>query len=506
MMTNVVLSARDITKKYPATDAVKSVSLDFFAGKIHAISGKNGCGKTTLAKMLSGVIAPDEGQILVDNKPVCLTSVRKAEKLGIVLIHQDSSVVFDLTVWENIFLGHEIVSFKPFPYLEIHKMQEAAANILKQLPLQIDIYKKAKDLSLGEKHIIQFARAMVINPKVIIIDELSAAFADSDMQAFYNILTKFRDDGKCIVYISYNVGEMFGISDTLSIMKDSTITTSKNTSDIAHHEAVHLMLGKDIKDHYPKLPAEIGAETLRVYNLTTDIIQQIGFSLHKGEILGIVGLAGSGRTHLARALLGLEKRQTGRFFISGKEISINRPIDAIRNGIAYISETRNVNALFNHLSILNNVSVCALDQFIEHKCLRTEKEKEAVKNLLHNMGMKNIRVDDEVSHLSGGNQQKVILARWYLSHAKIFIFDEPTRGIDIQGKVEIYNLFNEIVKRGGSIIMISSDISEIIGMSNRILVMRKGQLICEFSREEAAQERIFHYASDGLDTMLRHHI
>ncbi len=505
-MTNAVLSIQNLTKRYPGTDAVKSITLDFYAGRIHAITGKNGCGKTTLAKMLAGVVSPDEGKILMDGVPVGFSSVRKAEKRGIVLIHQDSSVVYDLTVWENIFLGHEIISHKPFPYLEKQKMQQAAINILKQFPLEIDIFKKAKDLNLGEKHIIQFARAIVIDPKVIIIDELSASLADCDMKPIYNILEGFRHEGKCVIYISYNVGEMFGISDTLSIMKDGSIVTSQNTADVDQHDAVKMMLGKDIKNHYPKLPADVGAEILRVYNLTTDFIQQAGFSLHKGEILGIVGLAGSGRTHLARALLGLEKRHTGRFFISGKEVSINKPIDAIRNGIAYISETRNINALFNHQSIAKNVSICALDRFIERRILRTEKEKELVKLLLQNMGMKNIRVDDEVNHLSGGNQQKVILARWYLSQSNIFIFDEPTRGIDIQGKVEIYNLFNDIIRRGGAIIMISSDISEIIGMSNRILVMRKGKLICEFSREEAAQERIFHYASGGLDSMLRRHI
>jgi ribose transport system ATP-binding protein len=506
MMVSTVLSIRGLSKKYPGTDAVKSISLDFYAGKIHAITGKNGCGKTTLAKMLSGVIVQDDGQIFINEKPVILSSVRKAEKLGIVLIHQDSSLVHDLTVWENVFLGHEIISHKPFPYLERHKMQQVAANILKGLPLELDIFKKAKDLSLGEKHIVQLARAIVIDPKIIIIDELSSAFADSDLQTIYKILDGFRAINKCVIYFSYNVGEVFNISDTLSIMKDGTIVTSKNTLDIYRQDAVHLMLGKDIKEHYPKLPADVGPEILRVYNLNTDLLQQVGFSLHKGEILGIVGLAGSGRTHLARALLGLEKRSSGRFFITGNEVCINRPIDAIHHGIAYISETRNINALFNHLSIVDNVSICALDRFISKKYIHVDREKNSVKQLLQSMGMKNIKVDQEVSHLSGGNQQKVILARWYLSQSKIFIFDEPTRGIDVQGKVEIYNLFNEIIKRGGAIIMISSDISEIIGMSNRIIVMRKGQLICEFSREEAAQERIFHYASNGLDNILRHHI
>ena len=506
MNTNAVLSTRKLSKKYPGTEALKSVNLDFYAGKIHAITGKNGCGKTTLAKMLSGVISPDSGQILMDNKLVCLTSVRKAEKLGIVLIHQDSSLIYDLTVWENVFSGHEIVSRKPFPYLEKHKMQQAVTEILKELPLDIDIHKKAKDLNLSEQHVVQLARAMVINPKFIIIDELSAAFADSDMKPIYKLLEKFRDLNKCVIYISNNIGEMYYISDTLSIIKDGCIVVSENTADINQHQAVHLMLGKDIKDHYPKLPTDIGSETLRVYNLTTDFIKQIGFSLHQGEILGIVGLAGSGRTHLAHALLGLERKQSGRFFIFGKEVTLNRPVDAIQNGIAYISETRNINALFNHMSIANNVSVCSLDRFIKNKRLHVKNEKRIVKELLQHMGMKKISVEDEVYHLSGGNQQKIILARWYLSQANIFIFDEPTRGIDIQGKVEIYNLFNDIVKKGGSIIMISSDISEIIGMSNRILVMRKGQLICEFSREEAAQERIFHYASDGLEDTLHQHI
>jgi ribose transport system ATP-binding protein len=505
-MTMPILSTYGLTKRYPGTDAVKSVTLDFFAGKIHAVSGKNGCGKTTLARLLSGMIRPDEGHILINGKPVNLTSIRKAEKLGIVLIHQDSSLVFDLSVWENIFLGHEIISHKPFPYLEKYKMRQAAAKIINQLPLNVDIYKKAKNLNLCEQHIVQLARAMVIDPKVLIIDELSAAFNDSDLRRIYNLLEKFRDQGKCVIYISHNIGELYNISDTMAIMKDGCIVIANSTSNIAQHEAVHLMLGKDIKDHYPKLPADVGPEIFRVYNLTTDVVHQAGFSLHRGEILGIVGLAGSGRTNLARAIIGLEKKQSGRFFISGKEIAIGGPTDAIRSGIAYISETRNINALFKHLSIVNNVSICSLDRFTIKKFLQVNKEKEVVKTLIYNMGMKNVNVEDEIYHLSGGNQQKAIIARWYLSQAKIFIFDEPTRGIDIQGKVEIYNLFNEIIKNGGAILMISSDISEIIGMSNRILVMRKGELICEFSREEAAQERIFHYASDGLENNLQQYI
>ncbi len=498
-----LITIENISKAYPGVLALDDVSMSFYPGKLHAIAGENGCGKSTLARIIAGIEKCDKGCIRFNNKEISKKhNVKQAERAGIVMLHQDPLLIKDLTVWENVFVGHEKTILPGFPCLDIKKMQNEAKRILSSLPMNINIYRKADTLNLCEQHIVQFARALIINPKVLVIDELSIAFTLYDMKVIYQYIRAMLSQGTSVIYISHDINELLSISDDMTILKDGRIVQKKDTSHIDPNRLVKTMLGKDIKDQYPKLPNDVGEESFRVYNLSNNYVKDIGFSLHKGEILGFVGLAGSGRTCFARTIVGLEKKHTGRFFVNGEEVSITNPRDAQKYGIAYLSETRTKYNLFNKMSVLHNVSIKNLDNYTDHMLINPSVEKTITSTLLKKMGVKNVRLSDEVSHISGGNQQKILMARCFLSNTNIFIFDEPTRGVDIQGKVEIYNLFNEITRRGGSIIIISSNISEAIGMSNRIIVMNKGRMVCELNQKEASQERVFHYASHGLSSTL----
>ena len=496
-MGDPILRMVNISKHFPGVSALKNVDFSLNRGEVHVLLGLNGAGKSTLMNILYGAIKPDSGDIFFENHKVKINSPKSAEILGIAMVHQDPGLVPDLNTVENIFLGREILVKNRLRLMDWKKMQEASSQFLQYLGAEVNLAKKVKDMNMTEKQFVSIARVLAADPQIIIFDEPTASLTDVEISRLFELLRELKARGKSIIYISHRLKELNSFSDRVSVLKDGEIVATQDIANIELFDIVKMMLGKDIKEYYPKLPVDIGEVVLRVSNLFTKTLKNISFELHKGEILGVAGLVGSGRTNLARTIFGLEPLQFGKIFINGREKRIKNASDAISSGIGFVSENRNEHSLFKILSVSENTTIASLGRIAKGPLLSLKKERFTVKDILKRLGVKNIHPDGCVLYQSDGNKQKVILARSILSRAKIFVFDEPTQGLDVQSKVEAYNLMNDIIKNGGAILMISSDISELVGMSNRIIVLNKGQLTGEFDRSEATQEKIYYYAAGG---------
>ncbi|KJS50566.1 sugar ABC transporter ATP-binding protein [Desulfosporosinus sp. BICA1-9] len=496
-MNDIVLEMKNINKSFLSVKALINVDFSLFKGEIHGVIGENGAGKSTLMKILSGLYKPDSGEIFADGLKIAFRSPKQALDWGVGMVFQETIMAPELSVCENIFLGNEILFDKPFHYLNVRKMYEKSKSLLEELNIKINPSEKVANLSLVQKQFIQFARILLYNPKVIILDEPTASLTEVEIDLLFNYVRKLKENGVSIIYITHRLEEIKRISDRVTVFKDGKVVNTDYIDKMETSSLIRMMLGKDIKDHFPKLPVDKGREVLRISNLTSKILKDVNIVLHEGEILGIAGLVGSGRTSLARSIFGLEKLESGRFFINSKEVKIQSPVDAIANKIGFLSENRNEQGLFLVLNVAVNMTIAELDNLITYTAISLKKEKKVVNLMIKRLGIKSTGIEQEMVNLSGGNKQKVVLARWLLSKAKIFIFDEPTVGIDVGGKVEIYNLMNELVRNGAAVILISSELSELVGMSNRIILMRDGCLVGELSREEATQEKVFCFSNDG---------
>jgi ABC-type sugar transport system, ATPase component len=500
-MSEEILVMKNICKQYPGVSSLVDANLSVKRGEVHALLGENGAGKSTLVNILSGMSKMDSGEIYMNGNKVDIRNPIQAEKLGIAVIHQETDIFPRMTVLENIFLGREVLikNRLHLPYIDMKKVAEISKSILDKITLKVDIYEKVQNLNIVQKQFIQIARALLINPQIIIMDEISASLTDVEIEMVFKIIRELKEEGKSVIYISHRLNEIGRISDRVTILKDGRTVYTEYINQIKTESLIKMMLGKDLKEHYPKLSIKLGEEVLRIANLSNDYINDVSFTLNKGEILGIAGLLGSGRTALAKTIIGMEKPKTGQIFIKSREIRIQSPLDSKRNGIGFISENRNTLGLFKLLNVKENITIANLETVSGALFISGNKEKVVANDLIKRLGIKTAGYDQIISNLSGGNKQKVILARSLLSKANIFIFDEPTTGIDVAGKVEIYNLMNELVRKGAAIIIISSDFSELVGMSNRILVISKGSVVKELSREEATQELLFFYACGGRD-------
>lgn len=493
--TPPILEAKEIVKTFPGVRALDHINFRVYGGRLNALVGENGAGKSTLMKILAGVFSPDSGEILLHGTPVKFTSPRQARDSGIAIIHQELSLIPYLNVAENIFLGREFRN--PLGFIDYRKMYQETTRILNQLDLQIDPRSLVSSLRVGQQQVVEIARALSMNAKILIMDEPTSAISEHEIDVLFEIIQNLKRQGVAIIYITHKLEELFRIGDFVTVMRDGQVVGSGLLSNFSHDEIVRLMVGRDVKDQYQRKASHIEAEMLRVVKLglkKTDArqgyaIQDISFQVRQGEVLGIFGLMGAGRTELLETLFGCyPKRSEGDVFIQGKKISLQSPGDAIRAGIVLVPEDRKEKGLVLEMAVCPNITLASLEKVQRFGFLQKTAEAQTADTYIQRLRIKVSSAQQKVKNLSGGNQQKVILGKWLATDPKILLLDEPTRGIDINAKREIYRLIDEWTQQGMAVVMASSELPEILGLSDRILVMSEGRKTAEFSRDEATEE------------------
>lgn len=492
MDPKVVLSLDNISKKYPGVLALNKVSIDFVEGEVHALLGENGAGKSTLIKAVAGAIDIDSGIIKINGQEYHRITPSLSRSLGIEVIYQEFNLVPTLSVAENIFLCEKIENSILFSAKEIEKK---AIKVLDQFGVTIDPRSIVQDLSIADQQIVEIAKAVSKNVKILIMDEPSAPLSVSEVEMMFKIIKKLKMNGVTIIYISHRLEEVFQISDRVSVMRDGCYITTKNTKETNRQELINLMVGRELKEGYPprrNLPGEIALE---VIGLTGNGVRNISFSVRKGEILGVSGLVGAGRTELAQLIFGAAPMEQGVISINGKPVAIKSPSDAIKHKIGFLTEDRKGQGLFLELAVQWNIVFPIIKQISRFGVVNTKKEVEIARKYKKRINIKTPDLSQQVINLSGGNQQKVVLAKSLAAESDILIFDEPTRGIDVGAKQEIYHLMTELADNGIAILMISSDMEELLGMSDRIIVLCEGELVGEVQKDNFNQHYILDLAS-----------
>jgi ribose transport system ATP-binding protein len=492
MYANVVLSLKDITKKYPGVLALNNVSLDFFEGEVHALLGENGAGKSTLIKAVSGAIDLDGGVILVNQREYTKMTPHLSRSLGIEVIYQEFNLIPTMSVAENIFLGDRTGKS---PLVDFGSMKFKAREIFKLFNVDIDPDTLVQDLSPAMQQIVEIAKAVSKNVKILIMDEPSAPLSVSEVEHMFEIIRHLKQRGVTIIYISHRLEEVFRISDRVTVMRDGRYVATKLTKDTNRKELISLMVGRELKENYPSRLNPPGEIALEVKNLSGNGDKDISFSVRKGEILGISGLVGAGRTELAMLLFGAAPIEAGEIWVEGKLVQIQSPQDAIQKGIGLLTEDRKGKGLFLEMGVGWNISFPIIRKLSKYGVVDTKTENEIAEKYRQRINIKTPSLMQRVINLSGGNQQKVVLAKSLAAESDILIFDEPTRGIDVGAKQEIYNLMRELANSSIAIIMISSDMEELLGMSDRIIVLSEGELAGEVLKEQFNQDYILDLAS-----------
>lgn len=487
-----LLKVKQISKSYGGTRALKSVSFSAAAGEVHAICGENGAGKSTLIKSLSGAIQPDGGTITLNGEQVKLVDPQHAFDLGIRTVYQEFSLIPHLTVTENILLGRlptkSIKSWIDWKYAH-----QKASEVLKKLGFtEIKPKSLASKLSVSHQQIVEIAKAVVESPRLLILDEPSAVLSQKELKILFALIQQLKKENTTILYISHRLEEVFEIADKITVIKDGESMGTVDPKDITIDDLIKMMVGRPLTSIYPDRSSIHGKELMRVKQLSkTNVFNNVSFSLAKGEILGMFGLVGSGRTEVVRCIFGADKITSGEVFIDNERVFIKCPQDAVNKKIALVTEDRKRDGLSLSGSILDNGGLATMSQLSKCFLLNREKQKEVVGNKINEMSIRSQGLNQKVSELSGGNQQKVVLAKWLLlSELKILILDEPTRGVDIGTKVEIYQLIAELADQGVGIIIISSELPEVLGISDRIIVMREGKTAGEFNTKESSEEQL----------------
>lgn len=487
-----LLEMRDIVKQYPGVLALDNVSINLKPGEVHCLVGENGAGKSTLMKILSGAVKKDGGEILINGKKTEYDSPFKSRELGISIIYQDFKLVPELSAAANIFLGRES---RDFLFLNKNEMNSKAAETISQLGEEIDVKMPVYRLSTAERQIIEIARSIVSNVKILAMDEPTAPLTDKEIKKLFEVIKKLKSADVGIIYISHRLEEIFEIGDRVTVLRDGRLVHSAEIKEVNKNDLIRYMVGRELANEYPRNKAVKGKEILKVENLESDKLDDVSFSLKSGEVLGIAGLVGAGRSELVRAIFGADKITSGRISIDGKEVKIKSPKEAIDAGITLLTEDRNLLGLFMNLSIRENISISSLGNMLKGFFVDKRKETSAVQKQFELLRIKAPSVETNVEALSGGNRQKVVLARWLETNSGILIFDEPTAGIDVGVKFEIYTLINYLAEEGKGIIVISSELPELMGISDRIIVMCEGRITGMLSHEEANQEKILSLAT-----------
>lgn len=493
-----ILELVDIKKEFPGAKALDGVSISLIRGEIHALVGENGAGKSTLMKILSGIYKPTSGKIFLEGKEISLNNTKEAQQLGITIIHQEFSLIPYMNAVDNIFLGREIR--KSNGLLDKKLMREKAKELLKRIDVEVDLDKTVDELSVAEQQFIEIAKAISVNAKFLILDEPTAPLTEGEVKHLFSLMRTLKSNGVTMIFISHHMDEIFEIADRFSVLRDGKWIGTDSISNVTEEKIIHMMVGRELKDTFPERACieEDRELILEVKNLKNKRVKNVSFQLRKGEILGISGLVGSGRTEVVRALIGADKTEEKEIYIKGKKVNIKSPNDALNLGIALIPEDRKSQGLVLEASIKNNISLAGFNKIVnKFNMINKAKEVTEANKYVASLGIKTPSIERMVKNLSGGNQQKVVIAKCLNTECEILIFDEPTRGIDVGAKAEIYKLMTELVSKGISIIMISSELPEVLGMSDRILVMRKGEITGELYAGEANQEKIMYYATGG---------
>jgi len=490
-----LLEMRGISKRYPGVVALDNVRLDVRAGEVHALMGENGAGKSTLMKILAGAEKGDSGEILMDGRPVHINTPQDAMELGINIIYQEFNLVPHLSAAENIYLGREPAALVP-GFIDFRKLYGSAQEVMDSLGVSVDVRREVSTLSVAQQQMVEIAKATSRNSRIIAMDEPSATLTDHELKNLFELISGLRDRGVGIIYISHRMEEIFGICDRVTVFRDGQYVSTKDVSDTDRDDVIRMMVGRELKESIPKRPGVPGDPVLEVRGLTRKgAFSDISFNVRAGEIVGLGGLVGAGRTEVARAIFGADPVDAGELRLNGEVVHPRSPRDAIALGIGLVPEDRKTLGLVLSMAVRENTTLANLGSLCRLGFVDRPREHLVAEEYRDSLRIRTPSVEQEARNLSGGNQQKVVLAKWLFTKSKLLIFDEPTRGIDVGAKTEIYELMNELAANGVAMIMISSELPELLGMSDRILVMHEGRLAGELSREEATQERVMQLAT-----------
>ena len=487
-----LLDMKQIIKSFNGVEVLHGIDFSLRAGTVHALMGENGAGKSTLMKVLAGVHKCDDGEIWLKGKKTEIQSPRHAQELGIAMIHQELSPVPEMTVADNIFLGREP---RKGVFVDYKKMYADTEKLLGEMKVRVSPRAKIGRLKVADQQLIEISKAISLNADIIVMDEPTSAITDQEVEILFKTIADLKKKGTGIIYISHKMDEIFRIADDITVLRDGTYVNSWEAKDIDNNTLIKNMVGRELNEIFPKIKVPAKNVVMEVKHFTIENqFEDISFQVREGEILGIAGLIGAGRTELMNAIFGLEKPDSGEVYFEGKKVEIRRPSDAIRRGIAYVTEDRKNEGLVLEMGVGQNITIASMKTLSSGIFIKRQEEKKTIDDQIRALRIKVHSPRQLVGKLSGGNQQKVVLAKWMMKNPKLLILDEPTRGIDIGAKSEIYKLMGEFVEKGNSIIMISSEMPEAMGMSDRILVLSNGRLSGELSREEFVQEDIMKMA------------
>ena len=487
MDNNYILTLKNITKEFPGVKALDDVTINIERGTIHGLVGENGAGKSTLIKVLAGIYQPNKGEIILDGKPCRFNSPIEARRAGISVVHQEIKLAEPLSVAENMFLGN--VQLKN-GLVDWKGMRRRAREIVEDLGMDIDINAQVSSLTVAKKQIVEIMHAINNNSRILIMDEPSAVLTDRELEVMFRIVKQLRDEGITIIYISHRLDEIFGLCSNVSVLRDGCHIDTIPVASVDRQGLINMMVGREMGQEYPKEVGNVGGTILEVKNLRRGILQDISFEVKSGEVFGISGLVGAGRTELARAILGIDKPESGEVYVRGKKVHYRTFADAIRDGLGLIPEDRKLQGLVQIMSVKRNTTLVNMKRVLRAGVISSSLEEKLSKEYADKLHVVTPSMETEVQYLSGGNQQKVVIAKWLFQNSEILFLDEPTRGIDVGAKAEIYRLINRMAKEGKTIIMISSEMPELLGMCDRIMVMHEGHKMGELNAAEATQEKI----------------
>lgn len=490
-----ILTLCKVSKEFPGVKALNNVDFALRKGEVHALVGENGAGKSTLMKILSGAYSKDSGTIVFDGKEIEITSPKASEKMGISIIYQELNLIHRMSVAENIFLGR---APKKNGVIQWKKMYKDAKELFNSFDIEMDVSKCTRDFSIAQQQIIEIIKAVSINAKVVIMDEPTSSLTDNETKILFRIIKSLKSKGIAVIFITHRLDEVFEISDRLTVLRDGCYIGTKDVKDITKSELIKMMIGRELKQQFPQRNVQIGEECFRVEHVSDgNKIADVSFCVRKGEVLGFAGLVGAGRTETMRLIFGADKKTTGRIFINNNEVHIMRPKQSVGKKIGFVTENRKEEGLFLRLPVRNNIVAVAIDKIKSFRILNFKKEKYFSDKYVQELRINTPSINQKAVFLSGGNQQKVVLAKWLLSDSEIVILDEPTRGIDVGAKREIFEIINQLAAQGKAIVFISSEMEEILGISDRILVMHEGKISGEVTKENFSERIITEYAFGG---------
>lgn len=491
------LELKNISKSFAGVPALRNVSLQIRKGEVHALCGENGAGKSTLIKILSGVYQPDNGDILIQGQKIKNVTPQSANKMGIYAVYQENALVGTLSVAENIYLNKQ---FKQpgTNIVDWSRTYEEAGRLIEKLKINIDPYVRCNTLGIAGQQAVQIVKALAQEFEVLILDEPTASFGKAEIDNLFRIINLLRDEGKSIIYISHHIDEVFEIANKITVIRDGEVICTEAASDINKTKLINYMIGREATTIYEKSAYEIGALGFSVQCMSrSNVVKNVSFDVHYGEILGIYGMVGAGRTELARLIFGVDQRDSGRVFLHGKDVTPSSPKHAIKAGIAFLTEDRRQSGLVINKSIEDNIILPSLN-LLRGLFLKVSSVREIALELMQKLGIKAPNSQSETKNLSGGNQQKVVVAKWLNTKADVFLFDEPTRGIDVGAKGEVYKLCNDLARQGKIIVFITSDMEELLCISDRVLIMREGKLVAELTNSEITQSRVLYESIGGV--------